>query len=124
MTLAASKTRVKISVAFSQEEYRRMRPLAQRAGLSVSMWVGAVVRARVWAKPTLGAPADLLLAEALTELRRIALALNHLAQQSREPDQACLQSQAAALAQDAQAAVRSLRQVLEGNLNELGHGGS
>lgn len=123
-TLAASETRAKILVAFSQDEYRRIRPLARQAGLSISMWVGAVVRARVWAKPTFGAPADLLLAEALTELRRMSLTLAHLAQQPQEPDQASCQHQAGVLAQDVAAAIRSLRQALDGNLNELGHGGS
>ena len=54
----------------------------------------------------------------------MSLTLAHLAQQPQELDQASCQHQAGVLAQDVAAAIRSLRQALDGNLNELGHGGS
>ncbi|MDP1875184.1 hypothetical protein [Phenylobacterium sp.] len=94
--------------------------MARRAGLSISMWVGAVVRAKVWARPTLGAPNDIVLADALTELRRIAIALTHIAQHP-QPAEGDMYGRIEVFAIEVRAAVRSLRRVLNGNLEELRH---
>lgn len=93
---------------------------AKAAGLSITGWVCALVRARLLAKPTLGTPIDAAMADALTELRRIAVALTHMA--TTEPEVAGVRVET--LAAEAQAACRTLRAVLEGNLRDLGHGRS
>ncbi|MDZ4318158.1 MAG: hypothetical protein U1A07_04850 [Phenylobacterium sp.] len=60
---------------------------------------------------------DVAMADALTELRRIAVALTHLAKTNGE----AAGGQVETLAAEAQCANQTLHAVLAGNLRDLGH---
>lgn len=115
--MPAQPSRVQVRISLRPLEYRQAQVAAKAAGLSIAGWVSALVRARLLAKPTLGAPTDAAMADALTELRRIAVALAHIATTEGK----VAGDQVETLAAGAQAACRTLRAVLEGNLRDLDH---
>ncbi len=117
IVVPARPDRVQIKISLRPAEYRQAQAAAKAAGLSSAGWVRALVRARLFAQPTLGAPVDVAMADALTELRRIAVALTHLAKTNGE----AAGGQVETLAAEAQCANQTLHAVLAGNLRDLGH---
>lgn len=115
----ASAHRIPVKIAVTRDEYRKLSAEAARMGLSNTRWLLALLRARLCAKPTLGAPYDVDLAEALTELTRIARALTHISQR-QEPGR-CME-EVGAMAAEVKAAVGDLQALVRGNLQDLTRG--
>lgn len=114
-----SLPRMKVQVSLSLAEHRRVRAEAARAGLPISVWVRALVRARLGGRLTLGDPHDINLVDALTELRRISVALNQLA---RANCPASASHDIIGLAEEARQAIRSIWAFLYGAKHDLTHG--
>jgi len=85
-------------------------------GLLLGPWVIALVRARLHKRPTFGHPADVALAGIHMELRKIAVALRHMAQDPAKRDAPLDQAQLQRLAAEVRQEMAKLRRALEGNL--------
>lgn len=102
----------KILVRLPPAAYGQIEIEAARLGLRKGPWVGGLVRAWLDRAPTLGRPDDLILAESLQQLRKIALSLRMLAQQADSPSEC--EAVLIRLEAEVRASIKDLQAILQG----------
>ncbi|MBA4794661.1 MAG: hypothetical protein H2041_13430 [Phenylobacterium sp.] len=107
---------VHVAVRLDRDDAALLAREAEQMGLLLGPWVIALVRARLHRRPTFGTPEDVALAGVQMELRKIAVALRHMAHDPARRDAPLEQAELERFASDIRRELAKLRHALEGNL--------
>lgn len=107
---------VHVAVRLDEADAARLKQEANRMGLLLGPWVIALVRARLYGEPSFGRPDDIALAEIQMELRRISVALRHMAHDPARRETGCDRQKLEEFALEVRRALESLQSALSRNL--------
>lgn len=106
---------VSLTVRMDEADAAHLKLEAHRMGLGMGPWVVALVRARLYGRLCFGRPNDIALAEIQMELRRIAVALRHMAHDPKRRETELDPARLETFAAEVRRTLKALQAALVGN---------